>query len=83
MKKYFTKALRIFLWILLSLIGLILLVIIALQIPAIQRYSKDKAVAYLQEKIKTKVSVGSVRIGFPKDVTLEDVYFEDQKKIPF
>ncbi len=80
MKKYFTKALRIILWILLSVIGLILLVIIALQIPAVQRYSKDKAVAYLQEKIKTKVSVGSVRIGFPKDVTLEDVYFEDQKK---
>ncbi|MDI1317806.1 translocation/assembly module TamB domain-containing protein [Flavobacterium sp.] len=80
MKKYFTKGLRIILWILLAVIGLVLLVSIALQIPAVQRYSSDKAVAYLESKIKTKVSVGRVRIGFPKDVTLENVYFEDQKK---
>ena len=56
------------------------MLIIALQIPAVQRYSKDKAVAYLEGKIKTKVSVGHVSIGFPKDITLEDVYFEDQKR---
>lgn len=80
MKKYFRRGLKIILWILLSVIGLVLLAVIALQFPAVQRYTKDKAVAYLQGKIKTKVSVGSIKIGFPKDVTLENVYFEDQKK---
>lgn len=80
MKKYFKKGLRIILWIILSLIGLFLLLVIALQIPAVQRYSKDKAVAYLQDKLKTKVSINKVQIGFPKDVILEGVYFEDQKK---
>jgi hypothetical protein len=64
----------------LSFIGLFLLLIIALQIPAIQNYAKDKTVAYLQDKIKTKVTINKVKIGFPKDVILEGVYFEDQKK---
>jgi hypothetical protein len=64
----------------LSLMGLVLLLALALQIPAVQRYSKDKAVAYLEDKLKTKVAVNKLRIGFPKDVILEGVYFEDQKK---
>lgn len=79
MKKYFTKGLRIILWIMLSIIGLFLLLFIALQIPAVQRYSKDKAVSYLESKLKTKVAVNRLKIGFPKDVILEGVYFEDQK----
>jgi hypothetical protein len=64
----------------LSIMGLVLLFGIALQIPAVQRYSKDKAVAYLEDKLKTKVVVSKLNIGFPKDVILEGVYFEDQKK---
>jgi hypothetical protein len=60
--------------------GLVLLLVIALQIPAVQRYSKDKAVTYLEGKLKTKVSIDKVRIAFPKDITLEGVYFEDQKR---
>jgi hypothetical protein len=64
----------------LSLMGLVLLTVIALQIPAVQRYSKNKAVDYLENKLKTKVSVDKVQIGFPKDVILQGVYFEDQKK---
>ncbi|MGC4039581.1 MAG: translocation/assembly module TamB domain-containing protein [Flavobacterium sp.] len=80
MKKYFKKGLRIILWIMLSFIGLVLLLIIALQVPAVQNYAKDKAVAYLERKIKTKVAIKKLQIGFPKDVILEGVYFEDQKK---
>ena len=80
MKKYFTKGLRIVLWIILSLIGLVLLLIIALQIPAVQRYSKDKVVSYLEDKLKTPVEVNRIQIGFPKDVILEGVYFQDQEK---
>ncbi|MCF6132292.1 translocation/assembly module TamB domain-containing protein [Flavobacterium wongokense] len=64
----------------LSLIGLVLLAVIALQIPAVQNYAKGKAVAYLEDKLKTKVVVNKLQIAFPKDVTLQGVYFEDQKK---
>ena len=57
-----------------------LLLFIVIQIPAVQQFSKNKAVAYLEGKIKTKVSINHIQIGFPKDVILEGVYFEDQKK---
>ncbi|WP_293890741.1 translocation/assembly module TamB [Flavobacterium sp.] len=80
MKKYFTKGLRIILWVMLSVIGLVLVLFIAVQIPAVQQYSKDKAVTYLEEKLKTKVVVDKIQIGFPNDVILEGVYFQDQEK---
>jgi len=80
LKKYLKKGLRIVLWIILSIIGIVLLLIIALQVPFVQDYTKDKAVAYLQDKIKTKVVVNKIKIGFPKDIVLEGIYFEDQKK---
>ena len=60
--------------------GLILILVIALQIPAVQQFSKDKVISYLEDKIKTKVVINKVKIGFPKDVILEGVYFQDQKK---
>src|SRR4029078_786033 len=53
---------------------------ILIQIPAVQNFAKNKIVAYLENKIKTKVSIGTLRIAFPKQIVLKDVYFEDQHK---
>nr|WP_243652179.1 translocation/assembly module TamB domain-containing protein [Mariniflexile fucanivorans] len=61
-------------------VAVFLLIVLALQIPFVQNFVKDKAVVYLQEKIKTKVEVGSIEIGLPKKVILHDFYFEDQSK---
>ena len=80
MKKYFTKGLKILLWILLLLCAVVIIFIIALQIPAVQRFSKNQVVSYLESKFKTKVQIDYVQIGFPKDVVLEGIYLEDQKK---
>ncbi|WP_396157511.1 translocation/assembly module TamB domain-containing protein [Flavobacterium sp.] len=80
MKKYFIRGTKVILWILLSLIGILLLFVVAVQIPAVQQFSKDKAVTYLEGKLKTKVVVNKIKIGFPNDVILEGVYFEDQEK---
>ena len=80
MKKYFTKGLKILLWILLLLCAVVIIFIIALQIPAVQRFSKNQVVSYLESKFKTKVQIDNVQIGFPKDVVLEGIYLEDQKK---
>jgi len=55
-------------------------VYILIQIPAVQNFAKNKAVAYLENKIKTKVSIGRLSIAFPKQIVLKDVYFEDQHK---
>ncbi|MFV8341875.1 translocation/assembly module TamB domain-containing protein [Flavobacterium sp. XS2P39] len=80
MKKYLKKSLKIFLWIIGSVLLLFLLLVVAIQIPSVQNYAKEKAVSYLEGKIKTKISIDRIEIGLPKKVILEGVYFEDQKK---
>ena len=74
------KILKIFAWIIGIIIFLILLVYILIQIPAVQNFAKNKVVAYVQGKIKTKVEIGKLSLDFPKRLVLENVYFEDQKK---
>jgi hypothetical protein len=73
-------ALKTILWIIASIIFLVLLVVILIQVPAVQNYAKDKAVTFLQNKIHTRVEIGHISLGLPKLLVLEDVYFEDQKK---
>jgi hypothetical protein len=77
---YLKKTLRILLWCVGSVITLLLLVIILIQVPSVQNFVKNKAITYLEGKIKTKVSLDKILIKFPKDVVLEGFYFEDQKK---
>ena len=77
---FLKKTLRILLWCVGTIIALLLLIIILIQVPSIQNYAKDKAVTYLHDKIKTKVSLDHISIKFPKDVVLEGFYFEDQNK---
>ncbi|NRT12122.1 translocation/assembly module TamB [Flavobacterium sp. 14A] len=80
MEKYLKISLRIFLWIIGILFAIIIVVLVAIQLPTVQNFAKNKAVAFLEEKIKTKVSIDKLDIGFPKKVILEGVYFEGQKK---
>lgn len=77
---FLKKTLRVLLWCVGSIIALLLLVIILIQVPSVQNFVKDKAITYLHDKIKTKVSLDHISIKFPKDVVLEGFYFEDQKK---
>ncbi|CAM3096715.1 translocation/assembly module TamB domain-containing protein [Flavobacterium frigoris] len=80
MKEYFKKGLKIFQWTVGTIIVLFLLLLLLIQIPYVQNYAKDKAVVYIQNKIKTKVVIAKIDIGFPKKIILEGVYFEDLKK---
>ncbi|MGV9004311.1 translocation/assembly module TamB domain-containing protein [Flavobacterium sp.] len=79
-KKVTLRITKILLWILGSVIGLFLLLVLSLQIPSVQNFAKNKAVTYLENKLKTKVSVGRIEIGLPKKIILEKVFFEDQNK---
>lgn len=74
------KTLRVLVWCVVSIIALLLLLTILIQVPFIQNFAKDKAVSYLQNKIKTKVSLDRIAVNFPKEIVLEEFYFEDQKK---
>ncbi|MDT3402460.1 hypothetical protein QE417_001532 [Mucilaginibacter terrae] len=78
--KFGRIALKTILWIVASVIFLVLLVVILIQVPAVQQFAKNKAVTFLEGKIGTKVEIGHITIGFPKMLVLKDVYFEDQKR---
>ncbi|TWJ04647.1 uncharacterized protein DUF490 [Mucilaginibacter frigoritolerans] len=80
MERFGRIALKTILWIIASVLFLILLIVILIQVPAVQNFAKDKAVTFIQGKIHTKVKIGHISLGLPKLLVLEDVYFEDQKK---
>ncbi|HTE09587.1 MAG TPA: AsmA family protein, partial [Chitinophagaceae bacterium] len=71
---------RLFLKILLVIFVLLLLIIVLVQTPYIQNIAREKAQAYLSAKLKTKVAIGSLYIGFPQTVELGNVYIEDLQK---
>ena len=77
---FLKKTLRVLFWFVGSIIVLLLLLALLIQVPAIQNFAKDKAVSYLQNKIKTKVSLDRIAVHFPKEIVLEGFYFEDEKK---
>jgi hypothetical protein len=58
---------------------LIILLVIALQLPPVQRYITGKATAYLSKKIHTRVSIGEINLAFPKSLYLGDIYIEGLK----
>ena len=80
MKKDLKKIVKIFLRIIAVIFVLLFLLVLIIQIPSVQNFIKDKAVTYLEGKIKTKVSIDKFEIRFPEKVLLEGFYFEDQQK---
>jgi len=80
LKKFGRIALKTVLWIIGSIVVLLLLIVILIQVPAVQNFAKNKAVTFLQNKIHTKVKIGHISLGLPKMIVLDSVYFEDQKK---
>ncbi len=79
MERFGRISLKILLWIIGIVIFLVLLVFILIQLPVVQNFAKNKAVNYLQSKIKTKVKIDRLSVEFPKLLVLEGVYFADQK----
>jgi len=79
LNKYVRKSLKVILWIIASLIMLVIVIAVALNIPAVQNFVKDKAIGYLKNKTHTEVSLESIKIALPKDVVLNKFYMEDKK----
>ena len=80
MKRFTRISLKIVLWLLGSIIGLILLVFVLINIPAVQNFVVQKVVSYLETKIETQVDIKRVSLKLPKLLVLEGVYFEDQAR---
>lgn len=62
----------------LSLLGLILLLLVLVNLPAVQTYLAKKATAFLSKKLKTIVSIDKVKISLLNHVSLQGVYIQDQ-----
>src|ERR1044071_5807795 len=78
-RKIIIKTVKVLGYTLLSIVVLLILIALAIQIPAVQNTIVEKAVSFVQKKIGTKVSLDHLSLSFPKAVVLEGIYLEDQK----
>lgn len=69
---------RVLLKSVLFLLLFVVVVALLLLLPPVQRYASHKAASYLSGKLHTRVEIGSIRIGLPRLVTIENLYMEDR-----
>ena len=74
------KAGRILGIFILSVIALVVLLLIAIQTAPVQDFARGKIVAYLQNKLKTRVEIKRLDIDFPKMLVLDGLLIEDKTK---
>lgn len=59
---------------------LLITVILLVRVPYIQNRIAQKAITYLEDKIKTNVELESIYINFPKKIVIEGLFIEDLHK---
>ncbi|HRO41954.1 MAG TPA: translocation/assembly module TamB domain-containing protein [Flavipsychrobacter sp.] len=74
------RALRIVLWILAGIFFLLLIVIIGINTRPGKDFVKERAVAFLRDKLKTEVHIGDLDYDLPKMIVLKNVLVKDQAK---
>lgn len=71
---------RVFIKILIGILSFFIIIILLVQAPPVQNFARKKMVAFLENKLHTKVAIGKINIGIPNKVLLENVYVEDQQR---
>nr|WP_280173745.1 translocation/assembly module TamB [Pontibacter indicus] len=71
---------KVVLWFLAIVVGLLLLIIIALQIPKVQNFAAQKGASYLSGMLDTRVEIGRFKTDWRNAIVLENVYLEDQQQ---
>ena len=79
-RKVVRRIFRILLTIVLILLGLVLLILVLIQTGPVQNYGRGKMEAYLENKLRTKVRIGNLYVGFPSRIVLKNIYLEDRRK---
>ncbi|MGZ3950852.1 MAG: translocation/assembly module TamB domain-containing protein, partial [Flavisolibacter sp.] len=77
---YPRKIARIILKSILFLFLFIVFVFLLILTPPAQRFLTGKVQGYLQNKLKTKVEIGSISFGLSGNINLKNVYIEDKTK---
>ncbi len=79
-KRGLLKFLKITGWIVLSIVALLLVVIMAIQIPSVQNRIVKETVGFVEKKIGTPVALNHFSLRFPKKIVLQGLYLQDQSK---
>lgn len=79
-KKYLIIGLKVVGWALVSILGLLVLVSIAIQIPFIQNKLTQTAINFVESKIGTPVKLDRISLSIPKKIVLTGLYLEDQHR---
>jgi hypothetical protein len=79
-KTYVRRVIKTVLWIFVGILGLIILAVVALQIPGVQRYIAQKALSSISDKTHTRIEVGSVNIAFTNSVVLHNIFIESRQR---
>jgi len=80
-RKYRIKRIIRFVFrILMAIFGLLLVISLLLNIPAVQTYLTGHAGSYLEKKLNPEINIRSVKIALPKTVVIRGIYVEDRNK---
>ena len=60
--------------------GLYVIVMIGIELPAVQRFMGNTVAGALEQKLGTKVSVGRINLGFLNRIIIDDILIYDQQK---
>jgi translocation and assembly module TamB len=79
-KRAVLKAIRVFGWVWLGLIALLLLLVLIIRIPAVQNKIVQRVVASLKETTGAEISLDRIVISFPKRIVLDNLLVADPKR---
>ena len=71
---------RVFLYVILGILALILLLFLLLNTRQGKNIVRNQVVSYLEDKLKTEVQIGSIDYSLPNWLELQNVLFRDQNK---
>lgn len=74
---------RIPLYIIVSILGLLLLILIAINLPVTKKYIADQAIELLNDDLKMGLTLDDIEINFFGDVVLKGVHIKDNRNLEF
>ncbi|MFH1000635.1 MAG: hypothetical protein V1783_07315, partial [Bacteroidota bacterium] len=80
MVSLFKKILKAIIWLAISLLLMFIILVVLIQIPAIQNKLTHYAISFISNKTHTRVDLKKISISFPKSVVIDGLFLEDIKK---
>lgn len=70
--RFLRRILMFFLWVIVSIVGLLLLISILVYVPPVQNLIKNTAARIVSEKLGMDLSIGRIRLRFPARLTVDN-----------